>query len=427
MTEIYINQKSTSWRSNIVSEMAMNWETVAMRLDVNTSTVRNQLHGGATPFDCSSKLMEILCNKMVTLETLRIALINSGLNRIAAMITADRTSSETFGQFKVRLYNLLTTNDKQVILMCAGVPAGRASDLSSSGITGFLAEITNRGYFSVDGIDLSIWLTLPLCVSEIQTFANHNGIALRNSLTSAPIQPLFIQQVNIPPVHLPPVQQPNDDDLFAQALANQRRASKALTLAEFIESDQLTHFCLKLCMATDESCLFPNLLTELGLAAAPGMSKFVSDIKSKWLSDRSGKPTLTILQKLIKSPDYAQMPIETMFKTFEKLKKKEINAVIAEYRRHRDGKERDTSSRTNAAFEAEDDMRQFLLTSGYSKQEEVDEDLAILTRDGAESVHDLADVTLADLQQAYGAKYKVFKAKKLIKALKGVVVTDTKT
>jgi hypothetical protein len=72
--------------------------------------------------------------------------------------------SSTTVDYRVRIYDKLTPNDKQVILLGAGFDAGQASTVAHLGAADFWAALTQRG----KELDESIWQYYPACLLIIQ-------------------------------------------------------------------------------------------------------------------------------------------------------------------------------------------------------------------------------------------------------------------
>lgn len=430
MSDTLICKKPQSWIAKIAMEIAItDWSSLAARMNIEPSKISMQLPTGSTPLDHSRKLMEHLSNTCVTVNQLCAGLRRCGNERAAYMIENEEKPTDTvqqqhesIGQFKVRNYNQLTPQDKMAVLMSAGVANGTASRIAASGgCADFFSQLELNNSFSEASLDISIWSTVPRIRDEMLAFARKYNLAVRGAPPTPETRVYDLKTERFVPATLTLNNEMATDDSLSPleaALAAQSQKTKPLTVEEFVNSPALAHFRAKLCLATDEQCNFVRLLTELGLISQPGMSKFVGDLKARWLADRTGEPTLTILKTLARNPEKGGKPVDDLFKVFERLKVREISAAINEYRRHRDGKAKSSADRNQASFEAEDDMRQFLLSTNFSTDATIDDDMEAMRATGADTVQDLYELELADFKEAFGAKFKVARVRKLINLLK---------
>jgi hypothetical protein len=74
------------------------------------------------------------------------------------------SSSTSTVDYRVRIYEKLTPNDKQAILLAAGFEAGDASTIAQRGPADFWAALAQRG----KELDESIWEKYPACLLIIR-------------------------------------------------------------------------------------------------------------------------------------------------------------------------------------------------------------------------------------------------------------------
>ena len=406
----------------MAGEIANDWEALASRMNITPSSVKTQLPAGSTPYDCATKLFEMLAKNATTVVQLSDALRRCGNVRVARMIEAEDeraavlSPTESIGEFKARIYGKLTYENKCAVLLSCNLPHGTVDRVArNGGCADFFGAISNQNYMNESAIDISIWSTMPAIVEEMMAFARKYDLQVRGQVVKS--QPVFVREQRNSSFDMQSDTMAEDDPLAA-ALAAKTNASKTQTIAEFVNSPALAHWRTKICLATDENCNFVRLLTNMGLISQPGMSKFVGDLKAKWNADRTGEPTMTVLKSLARNAQFADKPLESLFKTFEGLKVKEINTAIAEYRRHRDGKTKSANDRNNASFESEDDMRQFLLSTNFSNDETIDDDMETIRDAGVETIQDLYEFEESDFKDAFGKKFKPARMRKFINLIK---------
>jgi hypothetical protein len=83
---------------------------------------------------------------------------------LGRMLFATMSSSTTTVDYRVRIYDKLTPNDKQTILLSAGFESGAASTVAQHGPADFWAALAQQG----KELDESIWKEYPACLLIIQ-------------------------------------------------------------------------------------------------------------------------------------------------------------------------------------------------------------------------------------------------------------------
>ncbi len=82
--------------------------------------------------------------------------------------------SKTFEELRAWVYEQLTPNEKQDVLLAAGVGVGPAAQVAQhGGPAEFWSKLSAMVEFSADSIDASLWLKHPLIADEIAAYLEH--------------------------------------------------------------------------------------------------------------------------------------------------------------------------------------------------------------------------------------------------------------
>ena len=159
---------------------------------------------------------------------------------------------------------------------------------------------------------------------------------------------------------------------FAAAL-NQK--SQVFNVKKFIEAND--HWLARICVAANDSASWEALLGHLGLLTSPGIEKIVREYHQLW-QNRTNNPMLDVLTQLCESDNFASQSVDELSALLKKLENPQLTRVLHEWDEFRGSKMAIESSKNIQAFDGARELKDWLIKTGVSDNEDVETDVALL-------------------------------------------------
>ena len=165
-------------KEQVANIIASNWRPIAAMLNVTASSVTNGLTAGnlAPAIDASRQLVVLFDNRGINIEEVIHACESMQLNLYAKQIreafAGSGASRLELGPLKNKIYDTLTQDNKEGILLSIGLPPGRAASGANS-VANFWAAMSQQARADQHGIDVAVFAGYP----TIQQLIVQNGFA----------------------------------------------------------------------------------------------------------------------------------------------------------------------------------------------------------------------------------------------------------
>lgn len=186
---------------------------------------------------------------------------------------------------------------------------------------------------------------------------------------------------------------------LSAAVRNQTKVQTSTVLSFHTSTDDtFTHFRGNIYSRLNETGAWEKLLANRGLLGGEGVETMVAKLRGDFEAHRRGNPAETIIGDLCDDPEFREMSLLEWCDELTALKNAEVTTEVIKLKTWLEDKEKSLIKKSKTAFEAQSDLRSWLIKHEICETEDVDELITRVRKAGVTSINKLKGFDKDDLK-----------------------------
>lgn len=401
-------------RMDLAVAIALYWESVCARLDIEPNKIKIQLPAGSSPLKHSVKLVEYLCNKNMSEDKIYNALIKCDQISTAHKYFMTQRNINYSNDGGSHWYvSLLPSMNK---IADSAVIFPRLCD--ALGMTQYYESLRYDQFGRVTNL-LKMWesvngqrATKELFCQQVRKYQLNSLAELVEAMPDTIIHnaDCGVSVGNAGNATTTPYSQRAESSDFDNPF---KMVKTVETFRTFVR--RADAFYTNICLIMNTKGLWTTLLKNYGVLSNPAAAKLVTDLNAEWTSTRSNNPANKVFM-LLSDADFGDKSLDDLIDDLRKIDSAELHAVIDDLVAFRNKTKTAQVEKNQSVYCANVDLRNFLIKHKIAKPENVDACLAKLTHSnvGVSEPEHLAMMSYADF---IAAGFSIIESKMLEKSV----------